>query len=163
MSAKSISTVPVAALRKGTVIDHIPAGQGMKLIKLLKLASGGTCVTVGLNLESGRMGRKDLIKVDGRLLTEEEANHVAIYSPEATVNLIESYEVQRKFTVCLPERIEGLFQCPNSCCITRHEVLVSAFQVIEESPYINLKCEFCEKVFSEEDVRDFQRFRGKGK
>ena len=81
----------VYAIEDGTVIDHIQAGRAMKIISILKLASHKNTVTVGLNFGSDHLGRKDIIKVEDRELTPEEANRVAIFAPKATINIIRNF------------------------------------------------------------------------
>lgn len=54
----------VEAIKCGTVIDHIPAQVGFKLLSLFKLTETDQRITIGLNLPSGEMGRKDLIKIE---------------------------------------------------------------------------------------------------
>ena len=51
-------------IENGIVIDHIKAGQGMELYRMLGLDSLDCQVALIKNAESGKMGRKDIIKVD---------------------------------------------------------------------------------------------------
>ncbi|MEO1735162.1 Aspartate carbamoyltransferase regulatory chain [Salmonella enterica subsp. enterica serovar Typhimurium] len=83
----------VEAIKCGTVIDHIPAQVGFKLLSLFKLTETDQRITIGLNLPSGEMGRKDLIKIENTFLTEEQVNQLALYAPQATVNRIDNYDV----------------------------------------------------------------------
>jgi aspartate carbamoyltransferase regulatory subunit len=83
----------VEAIKRGTVIDHIPAQVGFKLLTLFKLTETEQRITIGLNLPSGEMGRKDLIKIENTFLTDEQVNQLALYAPQATVNRIDDYEV----------------------------------------------------------------------
>ncbi|VDR30176.1 Aspartate carbamoyltransferase regulatory chain [Raoultella terrigena] len=83
----------VEAIKRGTVIDHIPAQVGFKLLTLFKLTETDQRITIGLNLPSGEMGRKDLIKIENTFLTDEQVNQLALYAPLATVNRIDDYEV----------------------------------------------------------------------
>jgi aspartate carbamoyltransferase regulatory subunit len=75
----------VEAINRGTVIDHIPAQVGFKLLTLFKLTETEQRITIGLNLPSGEMGR-DLIKIENTFLTDEQVNQLALYAPQATVN-----------------------------------------------------------------------------
>ena len=56
-------TLKVEALENGTVIDHIPAGQGRRILKLFRMSESGERIYIGFNLPSRRTGKKDLIKV----------------------------------------------------------------------------------------------------
>ncbi|MBW7981773.1 aspartate carbamoyltransferase regulatory subunit [Enterobacillus tribolii] len=142
----------VEAIKCGTVIDHIPAHVGFKLLTLFKLTETDNRVTIGLNLPSNELGRKDLIKIENTFLTEEQANQLAMYAPKATVNRIENYEVVRKLTLGLPERIDGVLDCPNSNCISRGEQVTSGFAVRTRQGNVLLKCKYCEKEFDHQAV-----------
>ena len=69
----------VEAIKRGTVIDHIPAQVGFKLLTLFKLTETDQRITIGLNLPSGEMGRKDLIKIENTFLTDEQVNQLSLY------------------------------------------------------------------------------------
>gem|GEM_PF-35041 len=119
----------VEAIKRGTVIDHIPAQVGFKLLTLFKLTETDQRITIGLNLPSGEMGRKDLIKIENTFLTDEQVNQLSLYAPEATVNRIDDYEVVGKSRPSLPDRIESVLICPNSNCISHAEPVNSSFAV----------------------------------
>lgn len=144
----------VEAIKNGSVIDHIPANVGIKILKLFKLHKTNQRVTIGLNLPSSAMGAKDLIKIENVYVSEEQANQLALYAPHATVNQIENYEVAKKLTLELPKKINAIFECPNSNCITHNEPVDSSFTVINKNDDIKLKCKYCEKVFSREIVTE---------
>jgi aspartate carbamoyltransferase regulatory subunit len=147
-------TRTVEALKEGTVIDHIPAGQGLKILRLFKLAETGERVTVGLNLSSRHMGSKDIIKVENIALTEDQANELALFAPKATVNVIENFEVVKKHQLELPDAIQGIFTCPNSNCISHNEPVESFFYVLVHTHDTKMKCKYCEKVFSRDIVTE---------
>ncbi|MEZ9522605.1 aspartate carbamoyltransferase regulatory subunit [Enterovibrio norvegicus] len=141
----------VEAIKNGTVIDHIPAHVGFKVMKLFKLHKTSERVTVGFNLPSSAVGAKDLIKIENIFISAEQAKQLALYAPQATVNQIENYEVVAKLPLTLPDVILGVFRCPNTNCITHDEKAVeSSFNVVKKADDLNLKCKYCEKVFSRE-------------
>ncbi|WP_070969842.1 aspartate carbamoyltransferase regulatory subunit [Vibrio sonorensis] len=146
----------VEAIRNGTVIDHIPANMGIKILKLFRMHKSEQRITMGLNLPSSALGTKDLIKIENLYLTEEQANQLALYAPNATVNQITEYKVADKLTLELPEVIEGVFACPNSNCISHGEPVESKFRVIVKNGVIQLKCFYCEKVFSREIMTEIR-------
>ena len=126
----------VEAIKRGTVIDHIPAQVGFKLLTLFKLTETDQRITIGLNLPSGEMGRKDLIKIENTFLTDEQVNQLSLYAPQATVNRIDEYEVVGKSRPNLPDRI------------SHAEPVSSSFAVKKRENDIALKCKYCEKEFS---------------
>lgn len=111
----------VEAIKRGTVIDHIPAQVGFKLLTLFKLTETDQRITIGLNLPSGEMGRKDLIKIENTFLTDEQVNQLSLYAPQATVNRIDDYEVVGKsrracriaLTACWSARTATVSATPN--------------------------------------------------
>ncbi len=138
----------VEAIKCGTVIDHIPAQVGFKLLSLFQLTKTDQRITIGLNLPSGEMGRKDLIKIENTFLTEEQVNQLALYAPRATVNRIDNYNVVGKSRPSLPERIDNVLVCPNSNCISHNEPVSSSFGVKQRDGKVTLKCKYCEKEFA---------------
>ena len=144
----------VEAIRQGTVIDHIPAGQGVKILERLHLLDSNVSITVGFNLPSKAQGRKDIIKVTDLKFTEQEANQLALFAQGATINVIEEYDVVEKFSMAVPESLKGAFSCPNSNCITHNEPVESFFHLKEKTDDITLKCHYCEKSFSKDIVAE---------
>jgi aspartate carbamoyltransferase regulatory subunit len=140
----------VEAIRNGSVIDHIPAGVGIKVLRLFKMQESKQRITIGLNLPSSELSFKDLIKIENVYISEEQANQLALYAPKATVNQIEEYEVIKKMSLSPPDKIEAVFACPNSNCISHGEPVDSSFSIILKKEEIQMKCKYCEKVFSRE-------------
>lgn len=138
----------VEAIKCGTVIDHIPARVGFRLLSLFRLTETDQRITIGLNLPSGEMQQKDLIKIENTFLTDEQINQLAIYAPHATVNRIDNYDVVAKSVPTLPDRIERVLSCPNSNCISHNEPVDSSFAVRRKTQDIMLKCKYCEKEFA---------------
>lgn len=146
----------VAAIKDGTVIDHIAARQALKIINILNLAEHNNLVTVGLNLPSKDFGVKDLIKIAKRELTPEEVNQIAILAPKASINIIRDYEIVNKFDVHIPGLIEHIIVCPNPKCITNNEDVDTKFHVIKRNGSVKIKCHYCEKIFNQEEIREYK-------
>jgi len=98
----------VEAIEKGTVIDHIPAGKGLIILRQFKLLHYGSAVTVGFNLPSKTQGSKDIIKITGVWLDDNAANRLALFAPEAVVNTIDHFKVINKRLLTLPDEIAAL-------------------------------------------------------
>ncbi len=145
----------VEAIKNGTVIDHIPAHVGLKVVKLFNFDASNERITIGFNLPSSALGNKDLIKVENTFITEEQAQKLAFYAPHATVNQIQEYQVVKKLELSLPQQVIDVFACPNSNCITHNEPVATNFSVISKDEQdIRLKCKYCEKTFSREIVTE---------
>lgn len=144
----------VEAIKDGTVIDHIPAGLGLTILRQFKLLSYGNAVTVGFNLSSQREGSKDIIKIAGVHLDDHAANRLALFAPDATVNDISHFEVVNKRTLTLPQTISEIFCCPNNNCASHGEPVKSRFYVRQRHGQTKLQCHFCEKTFDRESVTE---------
>lgn len=145
-------TLSVSAICEGSVIDHIPPGEGIRIVGLLNLTKQRNLVTLGLNLPSRTMGYKDLIKVEGREITEEEASQIAIFAPKATLNIIKDFQVVKKNSLQLPSSIKNFLRCPNEKCITNHERIITHFSLQKLPRSVRLTCLYCEKDFSHEII-----------
>lgn len=144
-------TLSVSAIKNGTVIDHIPCGSALKILKFLDFTKENVQVTIGLNLKSSKMQSKDIMKIQDRQITSQEAHQIAILAPTATVNIIHNYEVVKKIPVTLPETIESILVCPNKKCITRQEKVNTFFFVQKQGKQVFIQCKYCEKCFPQEE------------
>ena len=141
----------VAAIRNGTVIDHIQNEATFKVAEILRLTRNEQTVLVGMNLPSGKVGKKGIIKVEERELTPQEVNTIALIAPEATLNIIQDYRVAGKRRVELPRRVEGIVRCFNPSCITNRQSVTTRFDVVDSSP-VSLRCVYCERLMSGTDI-----------
>lgn len=151
-----MKTLSVAAIKEGTVIDHIPAGFAFIILELLKLTHGKQRISLGLNFTSSSMGHKDLIKIEDKALTEKEAHDIAVFAPKATINIIKNYKVASKITAKLPEAVSRILVCPNPRCITNSEAIDTLFLVEEHKQQVLLRCDFCEKIFERSEIKDYR-------
>ncbi len=140
----------VDPIKNGTVIDHIPAGRVQRVLAILKPRSTDI-VMMGMNFSSRAMKKKDIIKIEGRELTQNEVNSIALIAPHAKVSIIREYQVAQKSRVEIPNCIEGLVACPNPKCITNAEPMVTIFNH-NESEGRELTCQYCERVFTADEM-----------
>ncbi len=142
----------VDPIKNGTVIDHISAGKALKVIELLKLGQSDRELMLGMNLTSNKMGKKDVVKIENRTITEHEADSIALLSPSASIIIIEDYEVIKKFSPELPKSIKNYIVCPNPNCITNAENIHTNFDLANKEP-IEVRCAYCEKKYSIDNVK----------
>jgi aspartate carbamoyltransferase regulatory subunit len=142
-------TYKVSKLERGTVLDHLRAGTALRALRVLALPQGAT-MTVGVNLQSGRLGRKDIVKIEAYELTQAEAAKVALLSPDATLSIIRDYQVVAKHDLVPPERFRGLIRCPNPACIVQAERIPASFRVESRDP-VRVCCEYCERPIAADD------------
>ncbi|MDS0298781.1 aspartate carbamoyltransferase regulatory subunit [Halogeometricum sp. S1BR25-6] len=142
----------VSKIRDGTVIDHLAAGQALNVLAILGIdGSGGEGVSIGMNVPSDRLARKDIVKVEGRELSQSEVDVLSVISPEATINIVRDYEVVEKKRVERPEEVTGVVSCPNRNCITNaDEPVVSRFEVLSDG----LRCGYCGDIVREGEVAE---------
>jgi aspartate carbamoyltransferase regulatory subunit len=137
----------ITPIRNGTVIDHIGSGLALEVLRILGVRdlNRESTVSVALHVRSGKLGWKDIVKVENIELTPRAVNAIALIAPTATISIIRDFRVREKRTVDLPARIVGVLRCPNPNCISNQpEPLESEFEVAERRPTI-LKCAFCER------------------
>ncbi len=143
--------IVVPAIKDGTVIDHIPSRVTLKIMKLVDPQEFEHAITLGLNLFSKKIGKKGVIKMSDKFLTEDEIEKIAVLAPLATVNIIKNYEIIKKTHVHPPKLIEKTVKCPNPNCITNMEKITTKFHVEQEEP-IKLKCHYCERSMTKDDI-----------
>ncbi len=139
----------VSRIRNGTIIDHITSGQALNIIRLDSFYPPKFQISLGINLSSKSMGKKDILKIENKYISQTEAMQIAIFSPFATISSIESYKIIAKYKVTLPKVVENIFTCPNPCCITNSAItFYSRFTVIDMKKKVMLQCNYCEHTFS---------------
>lgn len=134
----------VAAIKNGTVIDHIPAEKTYQVVNLLQLETLDTPVTIGYNYPSNKIGRKGIIKVSDKFFTDEEISRLSVVAQNVVLNIIHDYEVVEKKTVKTPDELRGIVKCNNPKCITNNEPMNTVFNVVNKEKGI-LKCHYCDK------------------
>jgi aspartate carbamoyltransferase regulatory subunit len=145
----------VSKIQNGTVIDHIPGGQALRVLAILDIdGTGGETVSIAMNVPSKRVAAKDIVKVEGRELSQDEVDVLSLIAPDATINIIRDYEVVDKRRVERPDRVVGVLRCPNSNCITNAgEPVATKFTVLDDG----LRCEYCDTIVHEEVTDLVQR------
>src|SRR3990172_10309367 len=128
----------VSKIKDGTVIDHIRGGFALDVIKILEITGKEKRVmTIAINVPSRRFQIKDIVKIEGKALSSQEVNRIALVAPHATINIIHNYAVVEKLEVKLPKTIESIVKCSNPCCITNaYEPVVSKFYIKQEEPLV---------------------------
>jgi aspartate carbamoyltransferase regulatory subunit len=141
----------VAAIKNGTVIDHIPADKTFQVVTLLELNTLTSPVTIGYNYPSTKVGRKGIIKVSDRFFSDAEISRLSVVAPNVVLNIIHDYEVVEKKTVETPDELRGIVKCNNPVCITNNEPMQTIFHVVDKSRG-TLRCRYCDKEQNIEQV-----------
>jgi aspartate carbamoyltransferase regulatory subunit len=132
----------ISPIRNGTVIDHITGGEALNVLKIIGITGATTeSISVATNVKSGKVGKKDIVKIENRELRKEEVDRIALIAPKASINIIRNYEVYEKKGVDIPHLLEGVVRCPNPGCISNtNEPIQSRFEVLPGG----LHCLYCD-------------------
>jgi aspartate carbamoyltransferase regulatory subunit len=141
----------IAKIKNGIVIDHIKAGQGIRIFNWLGLDKASYPVAFVVNASSRRMGRKDIIKIDNAITINFDL--LGLIDPHITVNLIENEEITEKTKLRLPARVEDVLLCKNPRCITSTERYLPQIFHLENPESRTYRCEYCDEILFAGDFR----------
>lgn len=129
-------------IKNGIVIDHITAGLGMKIYKLLKLDELECSVAFIKNAPSRKMGKKDIIKIDAAITLNTDI--LGYIDPDITVNIIKDGKNVEKKRIALPEQLTNVITCKNPRCISQTEQeLPHVFKLTDKENRV-YRCLYCE-------------------
>jgi len=132
----------IDAIKDGIVIDHITAGKAMDLYKLLKLEKMDCPVAIMQNVSSAKMGRKDIIKINGEF--DLDMDILGYVDPHATVNIIKNSVLVEKRTIGLPQQLTNVIACKNPRCITTTEQELPHIFKLTDPEHRVYRCIYCE-------------------
>ncbi len=132
----------VDSIRDGIVIDHIAAGGAMKLYRLLGLENLEAPVAMITNVVSGKLGRKDIIKIDAAI--DVDLDTIGYVDPGATVNIIRDGELKEKKRIEMPEKLVNVLFCKNPRCITSCEQELDQVFCLTDRARREYRCLYCE-------------------
>ncbi|MBQ9421755.1 MAG: aspartate carbamoyltransferase regulatory subunit [Lachnospiraceae bacterium] len=132
----------VDAIQNGIVIDHITAGRGMQLYDLLGLKDLDCPVALMMNAVSGKMGRKDIIKIDADIQVDLDV--IGYVDPGATVNFIRNGSLVEKRNIEMPKMLTNVIRCKNPRCITSVEQELDHVFRLTDAPNKIYRCIYCE-------------------
>lgn len=132
----------IDSIKNGIVLDHIRAGQSMELYRILRLSELDCPVAIIKNAQSGKMGKKDIIKIDAQI--EVDLDVLGYVDPGITVNIIKDGRLVEKRHVELPEIVRGVIRCKNPRCITSAEQDIEhVFRLTDRQKRV-YRCVYCE-------------------
>lgn len=132
----------IDSIKDGFVIDHITAGRGMRIYELLELSKLDVPVAIIMSAGSKKMGKKDIIKIDGNVPLSLEV--IGYADPKVTVNVIKGGELIEKLTIPMPETLTNVIFCKNPRCITSVEQeLNHVFKLTDKEENV-YRCIYCE-------------------
>lgn len=134
----------IDSIENGIVIDHITAGMGMKIYELLELGKLDTCVAIIKNAKSEKLGRKDIIKIEGVMNIDLDV--LGFLDGNATVCTIRSGRLVEKKKPSPPQKLVNIISCRNPRCITSAEKVDQVFYLCDEKAR-RYRCKYCEQEY----------------
>ena len=132
----------IDSIQNGIVIDHISAGKSMELYNILGLGKLDCTVAILKNVTSGKLGRKDIIKIDREM--DLDWDLIGYVDPSITVNIIRDGKLVKREHLTLPERVTDIIRCKNPRCITTTEQeLKHVFRLANREKQI-YRCIYCD-------------------
>ena len=138
-------------IKNGIVIDHIKAGQGIRIFNWLGLEKAPYTVAFVVNAVSREMGKKDIIKIDNTI--DINFDILGLIDPNITVNIIQDERVTKKIKVQLPDTVEDVLICKNPRCITSTEKYIPHVFHLENPELRTYRCEYCDDIRSAGEFR----------
>lgn len=135
----------IDSIQNGIVIDHIQAGKGMRIYELLELDKLDCCVALIKNARSSKLGRKDIIKIEGDLAINFAV--LGFIDNNITVCTIKNGELVKKENIVLPRRIKNVVKCKNPRCITSTEENLDQIFVLCDEKAHRYRCLYCEQAY----------------
>ena len=133
----------ISGIQEGVVLDHIQAGKSMDIYRYLRLGELDCTVAIIKNAKSNKMGRKDIIKIEGPL-DSIDLDILGYIDHNITVNIIRDDKIAEKRTLHLPKILKNVIHCKNPRCITTVEPsLDQVFRLTDRARRI-YRCIYCD-------------------
>ena len=131
-------------IKNGYVIDHISAGQAMKIYEYLKLGELDCQVAIIKNARSTKMGKKDIIKIDKMVKIDFDV--LGYIDPNITINVIENDKKVKKFHPELKNELIDIVKCKNPRCITSVERGLKHICILKDKETARYRCKYCDSI-----------------
>ena len=137
----------IGEIKEGIVLDHIKAGNAMTIYRDLKLGKLDCTVAIIKNARSGKMGRKDIIKVECPI-DYLDLDVLGFIDHDITVNIVKNRKIIEKKTLRLPKQIVNVIACKNPRCITSIEQGLDQVFVLTDEKNEIYRCKYCEEKYT---------------
>lgn len=136
----------IGGLKNGVVLDHIQAGKSMEIYHYLGLDRLDCQVAIIKNARSNKMGRKDIIKIEGSLdiLNLDILGYI---DHNITINIIQDEKIVEKKTLSLPKKITNVIRCKNPRCISSIEQELPQIFLLTDPEKEVYRCMYCEERY----------------
>lgn len=138
----------ISGLNEGIVLDHIKAGKSLDIYDRLGLDRLDCQVAIIKNAHSLKMGRKDIIKIEGDVLKKINLDVLGYIDHRITINIIKNQKIVEKKVLNRPKKMEDVLKCRNPRCITSIEQgLPHIFYLADEKKDI-YRCQYCDEMYT---------------
>ncbi|WP_294156313.1 aspartate carbamoyltransferase regulatory subunit [uncultured Clostridium sp.] len=134
----------ITSIKNGIVIDHIEAGQGLKIFNYLQLDKNDYSVALIINADSKKLGKKDIIKIEN--CEKLDYTVLGLLSPTMTICEVRNEVIVNKVKPELPERVQNIIKCKNPSCITCVEQYVPHSFILVDKETGRYRCEYCDTI-----------------
>ena len=136
----------ISGIREGVVLDHIQAGKSMDIYRYLRLGELDCTVAIIKNARSNKMGRKDIIKIEGPI-EHVDLDVLGYIDHNITVNIIKDVKIVEKRILKLPKQITNVIKCKNPRCITSIEQGLDHVFILADPEKEVYRCKYCEEKY----------------
>ena len=138
----------IDSIHNGFVLDHIQAGRAMAIYHYLNLDELDCQVAIIKNARSGKMGTKDILKVEGSLDDIVDFDVLGFIDHNITIDIIKDGKLVEKREVKLPEKIVNVLHCKNPRCITSIEQELDQIFLLTDEEKEVYRCKYCEEKYT---------------
>ena len=137
----------ISGINNGVVLDHIQAGKSMDIYHYLNLQELDCQIAIIKNAKSNKMGKKDIIKIEGGL-DLVDLDVLGFIDHNITVNIIKDGQIVEKKALSLPTQITNVIKCKNPRCITSIEQELDHVFILTDEEKQVYRCKYCEEKYS---------------
>ena len=139
----------ISGLSEGIVLDHIKAGKSLDIYYQLGLNKLDSQIAIIKNAHSQKMGRKDIIKVEGDVLDRIDLDVLGYIDHSITVNMIRDSKIVEKRVLRLPKQITNVIHCKNPRCITSIEQELPHIFYLSDPEREIYRCRYCDERYTD--------------
>jgi len=138
----------IDTIENGYVIDHITAGNAIKIYRMLNLENIDCQVALITRAKSKKTKIKDLIKIGS--LIDIDLDKIAFIDPEVTINVVKNNKIIKKQNLELPKRLINVCKCNNPRCITSIERNIDQIFNLTDKDKKIYRCNYCETILEKD-------------
>ena len=124
-------------------IGGLREGGAMEIYNYLNLEKVESSVAIIKNVSSRKMGKKDIIKIEGPISIDYDV--LGVLDESITIDVIRNNQIIEKRSLELPNIVTNIIKCKNPRCITSVEQeLPHKFKLTDRENRV-YRCMYCEQ------------------